>query len=656
MTKTSHNNPRASLALLLLATSMPAAASAQLAEPDPTKPIPPVPTFIERPAHLPPTTFGPAAPPNLDNWLTRGNGFGQLPDVFVPAENPITEPKRVLGKILFWDEQLSSDNTRACASCHIPAVAGSEPDPVPHPGPDLEFGTEDDRFTSRGIIRSLKNGQYAADPIFGLDPQATPRTANPSVFATFFGELFWDGRAGGEFIDPETGEVVISIGGGLESQAAGPIVSDVEMAHMDRDWTQVAAKLESAVPLALAADLTPDTADAIDANPSYPALFEQAFGDPDISAARIAMAIATYERTLVPDQSPWDLFQAGDPDAMTPDQQLGWTFFQGNACVVCHSPPFFTDFNYHNIAVRPNADDPGRQGITGNEFERAAFKTSTLRNTGLKRNFMHNGVAQSFRDVRDIYAAPSDFEANPNRSLFLPIVLPQSEIPFIGEFILNGLTDPRVANEEFPFDRPTLYHEWNDQQWAGGNPAILAGGTPGTAGATPRIIAQTPPNVGNADFKVGLTHTTPNATAFLAVSASPPIEGVVTPDTLEGPYTLSSDGLGTGYTTHLMPLPARPAAEGDTLYLQWRVDDPAAAGGTALSPPARIELFCNGLCPNPCPADVARPFGTLDLTDAQTFINGFSSADPLSDIAEPTGVFDLADIQAFIANFNTGCP
>ena len=48
-----------------------------------------------------------------------------LPPVPVPAENPVTEPKRVLGKILFWDEQLSSDNTVACGAKTIP----HEPEP-----------------------------------------------------------------------------------------------------------------------------------------------------------------------------------------------------------------------------------------------------------------------------------------------------------------------------------------------------------------------------------------------------------------------------------------------------------------------------------------------------------------------------------------------
>lgn len=57
-----------------------------------------------------------------------------IPPVPVPAENPITEAKRVLGKILYWDEQLSSDDTVACGTCHQPVFAGSDPRPAAHPG------------------------------------------------------------------------------------------------------------------------------------------------------------------------------------------------------------------------------------------------------------------------------------------------------------------------------------------------------------------------------------------------------------------------------------------------------------------------------------------------------------------------------------------
>ena len=50
----------------------------------------------------------------------------QVP-IYVPAENPLTPEKVVLGKILFWDEQLSSDDSTACGTCHQPAFGGSDP-------------------------------------------------------------------------------------------------------------------------------------------------------------------------------------------------------------------------------------------------------------------------------------------------------------------------------------------------------------------------------------------------------------------------------------------------------------------------------------------------------------------------------------------------
>lgn len=56
------------------------------------------------------------------------------------------------------------------------------------------------------------------------------------------------------------------------------------------------------------------------------------------------------------------------------------------------------------------------------------------------------------------------------------------------------------------------------------------------------------------------------------------------------------------------------------------------------------------------PADIAEPFGILDLADITAFIAGFTSQDPIADLAEPFGIFDLADITAFVDAFTTGCP
>ena len=243
-------------------------------------------------------------------------------------QNPVTESKRVLGKILFWEEQLSSDDTVACGTCHIPAAGGSDPRLSAHPGPDGNFGTDDDTIGSAGIVHRDMANDPVVDPIFGTDRQVTGRAAPTMLMSMYAEDVFWDGRARSAFPDPlNPVDIVIPVGGALESQAVGPILSNVEMAHDGRTWADVTNKLAVSTPLARAARIPPDMAAALVDNPTYPELFDAAFGDPEITPVRIGMAIATYERTLVPDQTPWDLFMAGDANAMTPDQIQGWNDF-----------------------------------------------------------------------------------------------------------------------------------------------------------------------------------------------------------------------------------------------------------------------------------------------------------------------------------------
>jgi hypothetical protein len=119
-----------------------------------------------------------------------------------PAENPITEPKRVLGKILFWDEQLSADDSVACGTCHRPAYGGADPRAGRYPGVDK--GTIDDVRGSPGIVSLDSAGRRVAHPVFGAEPQVTARVA-PSYFGALWAdELFWDGRAGSVLEDPLT--------------------------------------------------------------------------------------------------------------------------------------------------------------------------------------------------------------------------------------------------------------------------------------------------------------------------------------------------------------------------------------------------------------------------------------------------------------------
>jgi hypothetical protein len=72
------------------------------------------------------------------------------------------------------------------------------------------------------------------------------------------------------------------------------------------------------------------------------------------------------------------------------------------------------------------------------------------------------------------------------------------------------------------------------------------------------------------------------------------------------------------------------------------------AGLPGLSLPLSVAVWS-------CAADLAEPFGVLDLADVQAFIAAFTAGEPLADL-NGDGVFDLADIQAYISAFNAGCP
>ncbi|MCH8241061.1 MAG: hypothetical protein IH897_00460 [Planctomycetes bacterium] len=412
--------------------------------------------------------------------------LGELPPVPVPPENPITEEKRVLGKILFWDEQLSSNDLVACGTCHIPASGGADPRLGQHPGPDGIFGTQDDVLGSPGVPRADANNQPVEDPLFGFGSQVTGRSAQSFLMSAYAADLFWDGRASTVFVDPlDESSVIIAAGGGLESQAVGPILSAVEMAHEERDWEDVAVKLAAVTPLAYASNLPADVAAALVSTITYPELFEAAFSTTEINPVRIGMAIATYERTLIPDQTPWDLFMAGDNDAMTPQQIQGWNMFQNNTvCDNCHVPPQFTDHLFHNIGLRPASDDVGQMGTTGIPDDVGRFKTPSLRNVGLKASMMHVGWVTDVQDAIHFYNAPAFPEVDEETG-HTQYTEDQSGIPTAGggtvsysninmpeeteggvpmqaliiDFIVNGLADPRVAAETFPFDRPTLRSE-----------------------------------------------------------------------------------------------------------------------------------------------------------------------------------------------------
>lgn len=611
-----------------------------------------------------------------------------LPPVPVPVENPITESKRVLGKILFWDEQLSTSNAVSCGTCHIPGRAGADPRLARTTGVDGIANNADDIFGSPGVIKSDASNRYQRDVLFGLYPQITTRAAQPIFISMYSPEMFWDGRARNQFIDPDTGAVAIAAGGALENQVIGPPLSDVEMAHANMDWGQVVNKLYRSKPLNLATTLPVDVAGALVDKPDYGELFRRAFGDRDITAKRIAFAIATYERTLVPNQTLWDIFDANpNSPLLTPQQrqtiQNGLNAFNASNCNVCHTAPMFTDNTFRNVGLRPFAEDTGRQQVTGLNGDRGRFKVPTLRNTALKRTWFHNGQAQTLGAVLAFYAkapppALQQFIVNNNQDQVMAnVAVPPQAATAIQNFITVGLTDPRVQNQTAPFDKPTLFTERAADQ-----NAPQGGGVAGSGGITPTVVVQTPSMIGIEGFRIGLSNALGGVSAQLGISSSPPVGGRITPEMLLPAVTTSAGGAGLGVGTAFWKLSPVQFQPGQAVFVQWFVSDPAAPSGQALSNVARLPMFCGSYgCPTvSCYlADITGPGGDgpadgqATVDDFLGFLNAFADATGCPSGAPgtacnaadltglgglpslPDGDLTIEDFLEFLTAFGDGC-
>ena len=260
--------------------------------------------------------------------------------------------------------------------------------------------------------------------------------------AALLQSMFWDGRA------PS-----------LEEQAKLPILNPIEMGHPDA---------ASAVA-------------AIGGDSAYQDLFEKAYGRAP-NYDDLGRAIASFERTLIFLDAPFDRFAAGDAKAMSPAAQRGFALFNGKArCVSCHminaSNPLGTDNLFHNIgvsarkqnfealaqqalgalqggagveavdklALQTDMSELGRFIVTKNRGDIGAFKTEQLRNIGLTAPYMHDGSLRTLWDVMDHYNKGG--ETNPYLDGGIePLSLSEDEINDVVAFLFT-LTDRRFARE-----------------------------------------------------------------------------------------------------------------------------------------------------------------------------------------------------------------
>lgn len=522
------------------------------------------------------------------------NSIYPIVEPTAPAGNQITAAKAYLGKALFWDEQMSSTRTVSCGTCHRAGEGGSDPRTADNPnsvnpGLDTIFGTPDDIGGSMGVPMNNSDGTYSMNASFGFRPQVTGRKA-PSYLNAGYNRsgLFWDGRANDVFRDPITNAIVLNEWGGLESQVLGPPVNSGEMGHGGRNWTQVAARISSVKPLAVAHNIPAGLAAWIEGR-TYPQLFEEAFGTPEVTPSRIAMAIATHERTLFSDRAPIDKANGGQNAVLTAQEQTGASLFTSLRCNACHGGPLFTDNNFHNIGASTQADDPGRFAVTGLEEDRGRFRTPHLRNVELHGPYMHNGRYKTLEEVMDFYDRGGDHTgANIDPKLIHPLFLADDEKAALVAFMKRPMTDPRVANELPPFDRPKLYTESIYV------PQIQGSGRNGSGSIEPEATAIEPPFVGNPGFTVAVSKALGNASAVLVINSTDPGVGASIPATgsfFRQQITLSGTGNGNGYGSISLPIPKNPALAGQTFFGRWYVTDAGAANGFSVSKLISFTVF-----------------------------------------------------------------
>jgi cytochrome c peroxidase len=197
----------------------------------------------------------------------------------------------------------------------------------------------------------------------------------------------------------------------------------------------------------------------VQADAKYRELFKTAWGTDQITIDLVARSIASFERTVVAGDSPFDRFYYGhDSKALSPEAQRGLRIFmspkKGN-CAVCHTIgadySLFTDNKFHNLGVgadtRGNLNDLGRFAITKVDADMGCFKTPTLRNLANRGPYFHDGSFRTVKDALAHYIAGGNWNPHLDREVHSLDVLSYEERDDLLQFLdaLNGKLPDNVG-------------------------------------------------------------------------------------------------------------------------------------------------------------------------------------------------------------------
>ncbi len=261
------------------------------------------------------------------------------------STDPRLNEKIALGKKLFYDNILSVSKKRNCASCHNPAL-----------------------YFTDGVAKNR-----------ALDANKTLQRNTPTLLnAAFQTAMFYDLRS------PS-----------LEHQA-NDVISNKDEMHGDFDQAIRALSIDTV----------------------YMKLFKGAYQANVVTKENILSAIASYVKSLTGLNSRFDAYMRGNNQAMNKEEIEGFNLFTGKAqCASCHFiplfngvvPPAFAKTESEVLGVPLTADgrnmdtDSGRYKIINVAPYLHAFKTTTVRNTGMTAPYMHNGVYKTLEEVIDFY-------------------------------------------------------------------------------------------------------------------------------------------------------------------------------------------------------------------------------------------------------------
>jgi cytochrome c peroxidase len=487
-----------------------------------------------------------------------------------------TEAKRYLGKLLFHDPvrmvRIVSEfggvpetvQSASCASCHLAEAASKAGTLINFAvgGEGIGYTDEDGKFIPRRRARTDILPRLRSRPLFPGDALVDELPTLTDVYENVTGSPALGQLPGvGALLRTGRLDAVDSVGrlapnmigfgfnnrllldgfAGEDDDTAGglnpfghPATENLTLLLLD------AHRLLSLLPPQPSGGETgPRVLQGI---PAYVKLFQDAFpdeaasGDLDelINDLTVVRATASFLRTAVTRNTPWDRFLAGDDTALTSSQRRGARLFfteatasrddddervRGAGCFTCHSGPMlnkqfddpdvtgvgaFVEQNFFNLGLSdhplqalnrevrgdPTFRDEGRKDVTGREEDAFEFRTLTLRQLRDARQFMHNGSFTSLREVVEYFNAgvPQDREAGSAMTISPRFTHPrgdgsprglglsEDDVEDVYYFLKNALYDPDFVRFDPDSTTDTFQPNVRDLTYSASRPDLAAMG------------------------------------------------------------------------------------------------------------------------------------------------------------------------------------